>query len=84
MRRFVTTAWDDQLSTISFSRLFNNHYYWTIEYPQAGETQDCGVPRNVTIRCVIRVGFHWERKDRRIECALNALTASGWFFRRHR
>ncbi len=33
-------------------------------------------------RGVIRVEFHLERKDRRIECALSALTASGWFFRR--
>ena len=33
---------------------------------------------------VIRVEFHSERKDRRIECALSALTVSGWFFRRHR
>ena len=37
-----------------------------------------------TQRGVIRAEFHLERKDRRIECALNALTASGWFFRRHR
>jgi hypothetical protein len=73
---------DGQLLTISFYRLFSNHYYWIFEYPQAGECK-FGGDLEKTRPGVIRVEFHLERKDRRIECALSALTASDWFFRRH-